>query len=133
MKIILSESQVDQTILKFCEISFEEIKNMCENMFSYDSWPSYLSFITCLEYGSINKMDFFNAKSSKDESKKIGGKKYPKYFVDCRIYYNSAINMSEESLYELTQSITDFILNKYKIYVQINIVEYTNTLSDRQW
>jgi hypothetical protein len=132
MKIILSESQVDQTVLKFCEISFEEIKNMCDNMFSYDSWPSYLSLNTCLSYGSISKMDFFNAKSSKDESKKIGGKKYPKYFVDCRIYYNSAINMSEESLYELTQSITDFILNKYKIYVQINIVEYTNTIL-RQW
>lgn len=127
MKIILSESQVDQTVLKFCEISFKEISNMCENMFTYDSWPSYLSLNTCLEYGSISVIDFFNVRSSKDDKKIIGEKKYPKYFVDCRIYYSSAINISEQSLYELTQSITDFILNKYKIYVQINIAEYINT------
>ena len=74
MKIILSESQVDQTVLKFCEISFEEIKNMCENMFSYDSWPSYLSLNTCLEYGSISVIDFFNVRSSKDDKKIIGEK-----------------------------------------------------------
>lgn len=127
MKIILSESQVDQTILKFCEISFEEIKNMCDNMFSYDSWPSYLSFNTCLDYGSISKIDFFNVRSSKDDKKIIGEKKYPKYFVDCRIYYSSAINISEQSLYELTQSMTEFIFVKYKLYISINIYEYINT------
>ena len=127
MKIILSESQVDQTILKFCEISFEEIKNMCENMFSYDSWPSYLSLNTCLDYGSISVIDFFNVRSSKDDKKIIGEKKYPKYFVDCRIYYSSAINMPEQSLYELTQSMTEFIFVKYKLYISINIDEYINT------
>jgi hypothetical protein len=127
MKIILSESQVDQTILKFCEISFEEIKNMCENMFSYDSWPSYLSLNTCLDYGSISVIDFFNVRSSKNDKKIIGEKKYPKYFVDCRIYYSSAINMSEQSLYEITQSMTEFIFVKYKLYISINIDEYINT------
>ena len=127
MKIILSESQVDQTILKFCEISFEEIKNMCENMFSYDSWPSYLSLNTCLDYGSISVIDFFNVRSSKDNKRIIGEKKYPKYFVDCRIYYSSAINMSEQSLYEITQSMTEFIFVKYKLYISINIDEYINT------
>jgi len=127
MKIILSESQVDQTILKFCEISFEEIKNMCENMFSYDSWPSYLSLNTCLDYGSISVIDFFNVRSSKNDKKIIGEKKYPKYFVDCRIYYSSAINMSEQSLYEITQYMTEFIFVKYKLYISINIDEYINT------
>lgn len=127
MKIILSESQVNQTILKFCEISFEEIKNMCENMFSYDSWPSYLSLNTCLDYGSISVIDFFNVRSSKNDKKIIGEKKYPKYFVDCRIYYSSAINMSEQSLYEITQSMTEFIFVKYKLYISINIDEYINT------
>jgi len=130
MKIILSESQIYQTVLKFCEIAFEEISIMCENKFSSDGndfWPIHLSLNTCFNCDYISVIDFFNVRSSKDDKKIIGGKKYPKYFVDCRIYYDSVINMNEQSLYDLTQSITEFILHKYKLYVQINIDDYINT------